>query len=238
MGQGVERDQRVALRADLEFAQRTVADVQVEFDRRFGAQAQHLADGGGDRAAAGDDEHALPGMGVAHVVERRDHAGDEIGVRGHALGLRGRGHPLAQAAAQQPEMLTHLRGRACRRNRSGVHRAHQRLAVELVQARQRNRLVPHLQAFLDAGQRLRMAAQRAGEHGVEAHALAAQPGAQAPALLSAQRAQLVVVGCAQGGLAMAHEVKGSHVGVDCAGASGGPACGPRLGVVRRSSKEP
>ena len=74
-----------------------------------------------------------------------------------------------------------------------------------------------LQAVFDPGQGLRVAAQRAGEHGIEAQAMGAEPRAQALALLPAERAQLVVVGRAERGLAVAHEVEASHDRRHCAG---------------------
>ena len=64
-----------------------------------------------------------------------------------------------------------------------------------------------------------MAAQAAAQHGVERHAAFGEPAAQCLALAHAERAELVVVGSTETGLAVAHEVQGSHGG-DCRGATG------------------
>ena len=92
----------------------------------------------------------------------------------------------------------------------GVDGAYQRLAVVFVQAGQQLGLGHGAQALGYARQRLCVAAQRAAEHGVKAQAAFAPVGAQALGLLPAARAQLVVVGSAKRGLAVAHEVEGSH----------------------------
>jgi hypothetical protein len=71
-------------------------------------------------------------------------------------------------------------------------------------------MVMLLQAGLDRVERLRVPAQRAAQHRVEAHAVAGEPCAQAFALARAEGAELVIVGRAERGLAVAHEVERSH----------------------------
>ncbi len=65
----------------------------------------------------------------------------------------------------------------------------------------------------DARQRLLVPAQGAGDQAVEVDALLREVFAQADALLVAEVAELVVVVGAEGGLAVPHEVEGSHAGI-------------------------
>jgi len=125
--------------------------------------------------------------------------------------------------------------RKCRRASSGVmgggqraavHRAHQRLAVVFVESGHRQRVVVlALQPGLDAGQRLALAPERTGDHGIEDDARGCKPLPEALALALSERAQLVVVGSAERGLAVADEVERAH-GLDCAG-QGAAASSPR-----------
>ncbi|MNT68808.1 hypothetical protein D3C72_2070700 [compost metagenome] len=97
----------------------------------------------------------------------------------------------------------------------GVDGTDQRMAVVFVQARQLQHFGRDLQAFGNALQRLRVAAQRAGDDRVKLHAPSAPVFAQPHPLLSAARTQLVVVCSAKRGLAVAHEVEGSHAAIVC-----------------------
>ena len=148
------------------------------------------------------------------MIERAGDAGDEFRVAGHALGLRAPGHPRLQAGAQQPEVVAHELRRVRRRHRIGVHCAHDRVAVVLVEPGPGAGLDGAAQAFGDARQRLRMAAQRAGQRAVETQPALAQVLAQPHALAVAEFAELVVVGGAEGRLAVADEEERAHA-PDC-----------------------
>ena len=176
------------------------------------AGAQHVADGGGDRAAAGDDQHVLAVVVGAHVVQRAGHAGDEVAVAGHA----------ARAARCPPSIAPGRRaaGGSGARYISGevgfcslsrVHGGDHRLAVVFVQAFPGQVLAGVVHAL--AGCR---PASACGGAGCRRSApskwmpLLGEVLAQAHALAVAELAQLVVVVGAERGLAVAHEVEGSH----------------------------
>src|SRR6218665_1138891 len=92
----------------------------------------------------------------------------------------------------------------------GVDGPSRRPAVVLVEPWPDQGLGNLAQAFGDAGQGLRMALQRTGQHGIEALTARTPVLAELHALLMAQRAQLVIVGGAERGLAVANEVESAH----------------------------
>jgi hypothetical protein len=71
------------------------------------------------------------------------------------------------------------------------------MAVVLVEAGPLQGFEIQPQAFADTFPGLRVAAQRAGQYGLERHALARQVLAQAHALAPAELAELVIVVCAK-----------------------------------------
>src|SRR3990167_7117348 len=93
--------------------------------------------------------------------------------------------------------------------------ADHRMAVVLVQTGQAQRLGIRCQRRRHGLLALDLSGQRASDHRIEAPALGRQVLTQALALLLAQRAQLVVVVAAERGLAVAHEVEGSHAARLC-----------------------
>mmetsp|Transcript_10016 Transcript_10016/g.40723 ORF Transcript_10016/g.40723 Transcript_10016/m.40723 type:complete len:234 (-) Transcript_10016:989-1690(-) len=212
--QRIERDEVVALGVERELGDGRVAQAQIELDKALRRAGQHLGHGRGDRAAAGDDQHLAAHADGPHAVERIGHAGCERGMRGHARGGGFTGHPGQQALAQQPEVLLDRLGIARRRQWPGVDGAHHRLAVVLVQARQRGGRQVLAIALDQSRQRLRMPAQRADEHRVEALPPRLPVGAEVAALRMAGGAELVVVGRAKAGLAVADKVEASHAAHD------------------------
>ncbi len=87
------------------------------------------------------------------------------------------------------------------------------LAVVFVQAGPLERFGFQLHAFGDALPGFGVAAQRAGDDGVERHALAGEILPEAQALPVAEIAQAVVVFSAERGLAVADEVEVSHAAI-------------------------
>ncbi len=210
--QGVEGLQHQPLGSDAEFGHRGVADAHVEGDGHLRRGGEHRAHGGGDRTAAGDQQHVLARMVAPHVVQHGTHAVRESRPARHARRADGAAHPLRERIAQQAEVLAVELGRVCGRQGLGMDGRDQGGAVVLVERGQRlQRLGRGLQTLGDAGQRLCMPPQGARIDGVEAHAALAPVGAQPCCLLMAAGAELVVVLGAEGGLRMAHEVEGSHV---------------------------
>ena len=173
-----------------------------------------MAHGGGNRPAAGDDQHLLAHVFAAHMVECAGHAVHEIGVGGHALGADGAAHPLRQAVAQQAEVrpVALGRGRVAQAGLApaGQHRADDRMAVVFVQARPFQRGLRPAGALRDGVPGLGMALQRAADDGIEAQAAFGPVAAQALALALAQFAELVVVFGPEGGLAVTDKVERSH----------------------------
>jgi hypothetical protein len=157
-------------------------------------------------------------------------AAHEIDVVRHALGADHAGHPLRQAVAQQAEVVPVQLGRVGFFQRQRVHGCDHGMAVVLVEAGplQGFEIQPH--AFANTFPGLCVAAQRAGQHGVQRQTLARQVLAQAHALAPAELAELVIVVCAKRGLAVAHKVKGSH------GPHGERAGRAALSPVRRESR--
>ncbi|MOA08728.1 hypothetical protein D3C78_1285190 [compost metagenome] len=112
-------------------------------------------------------------------------------------------------------MLAEQLGRFGLGQRLRVDGGEQRLAVVFVEAGQGgDRRTQPLQACGNAFQGLGVAAQAAGQHGIEGQPTLAPVFTQALGLLAAARAELVVIVGAKRGLAVAHKVEGSH-GRDC-----------------------
>ncbi len=86
-----------------------------------------------------------------------------------------------------------------------------RFAVVLVEAGPRQHVVAlEIKALGDAFPRLAMALQRAGDDGIELHAALTPVLTEANSLAMSEFAQVVIVGSAETGLSVAHEVEGSH----------------------------
>ncbi len=143
---------------------------------------------------------------ATHVVQRAGDAAREVVVAGHALWAHRAGHPLREAVAQQAEVVTVELGCVRLLQRLRVDAADHRVGVVLVQARHHQRLQRQARALGDAGPGLFVAAQRARDHGVEAQPTFGPVAPQSHRLALAQLAELVIVGGAEGGLAVPHEV--------------------------------
>jgi hypothetical protein len=114
------------------------------------------------------------------------------------------------AFAQRAEVALVALRRADVLDEIGPQRAHQRLAFVFVQAGQHPRLGQRAVAVGEGGERLRVAPQRAAQHRFEDHAAFGEPGTERLALARPEFAELVVVGGAERGLTVAHEVEHSH----------------------------
>ena len=152
------------------------------------------------------------------MVQRANNARAKVGVAGHARGFDLARHPRGHALAQQSKVLAVQLGRVGLGQWRGVHGADQGVAVVLVQPRPRCvRRGGQPGASGNAVPGLTLTTQGAGQHRVQAQGVAVAPTqvfAQPHALALAERAELVIVVGAKAGLAVAHEVKGSHGG-DC-----------------------
>ena len=131
---------------------------------------------------------------------------------GMPCGLRRAGHPCAQALAQQAEVLAHLLGRVGPAAARGGRRAPR------PRCRTRSGRAAPARRGAPAGRLRWRPAICAWRRSVPVSTASkrrprcAEPRAQAHALALAEGAQLVVVGGAERGLAVAHEVQGSHGG--------------------------
>ena len=155
----------------------------------------------------------MPLVVFAHMVQRAGHPVDKSRVGGHALGADRAGHPLAQTVAQHVEVLAVAFRREGLVHRIGVDGADHGFAVVFVEAWPDQGLQIQAGTLANAFPRLGMAAQAAHEHGVEALPPVGPVAPQPLGLALAQLAELIVVGGAKRGLAMAHEVEVSHAGI-------------------------
>ncbi len=204
----VEAEQPLRIAAADDFAEGGIAELQVQFDRRLRGRVQHVGHRAADRAARTDHQDRIlagrtlgavrqpGGDAFAEFVPALRHAGQRAGGPGRER--RAEGAPVVRVVAV---LMRAMVGAA------GVG-AVQRLAVVLVEARmgferQPGTSLAHRRQDLAGG--VLLAHQGAGDHATEAHPALDEIFAEPARLLPALCRQAVVIGSAEGGLAVAHE---------------------------------
>ena len=131
MRQGVEAEQRMALGVEGKLADGRVAYAQIQFHEGLRRSTQNLRHGGGNRAAAADQQHVAAVL-AAHMVQRSTDTGDKGGIARHTGRMEFALGPLQQGLAQPPEMFAVALGRFGLGMGAGVQAVNQRVAVVLV----------------------------------------------------------------------------------------------------------